>query len=388
MLTEERAAQAIHVSRIGLAGNVFLTLIKYLAGFLGHSSAMIADATHSLSDIVTDVIVLAGMKVAHQPADQSHDYGHGKFETLMALLCGISLVFVAFGIFWSGLTKSLMVLRGGVIPAPGKIALIAAVLSILSKEWMYRYTFRAGKRLRSPALMANAWHHRSDVFSSMGTLVGVAGAVFLSEGWRILDPLAALGVSFFIIKVAIPIVYDSVNELLEASLSPDMEEDIVRIICDGQGVLAYHKLRTRRLGPDIAIEVHIQVDSGLSICAAHDIATRVEESLRMEYGPKTHVSVHVEPFDLEMASRPWPPGLPAGKGAEPGRRDNMARFSLYVPDMSCQHCVGRISRALEEAGVSDYRVLLEDKMVEVETENLEKVLASLDEAGYQGIPKT
>lgn len=387
MLLEERSVQAIRVSRVGLAGNILLTLAKYLAGFLGHSSAMIADATHSLSDIVTDVIVLAGMKVAHLPADKSHDYGHGKFETLMALICGISLVLVAFGIFWSGLTKTLSVLSGGVIPAPGKIALFAAILSIATKEWMYRYTFTAGKRLRSPALMANAWHHRSDVFSSLGTLVGVGGAVFLSERWRVLDPLAALGVSFFIIKVAIPIVYDSVNEFLEASLSPGMEEDIVTLICDVDGVLGYHELRTRRIGPDIAIEMHIQVDPDLSISQAHDIATEVEENLRMEHGPGTHVSVHVEPLKSKGVSRFCSPGASMRKGLSPERRDTMAHYSLSVPDISCHHCVARISQALEEAGVPEYRVLLEEKIVEVETDDLEKVIAVLDEAGYDATLK-
>lgn len=297
MHREERAAEAIRVSRLGLLGNLILTLVKYAAGFLGHSSAMVADATHSLSDLVTDVIVLAGIKVAHKPADRGHDYGHGKFETLLALICGVSLVLVALGIFWAGFTKARLVFRGGVIPAPGKVALMAAALSIVSKEWMYRFTFHAGQRLKSPALLAKAWDHRSDAFSSIGTLVGVAGAVFLSEKWRILDPLAAVTVSVFIVKVAIPIIFESIDELLEASLSPEIEEYIVEVICAVDGVLGYHKLRTRRIGPDIAVEVHIQVDPGLTICAAHDIATEVEKGLREEYGRRTHVSVHVEPFE-------------------------------------------------------------------------------------------
>ncbi len=386
MQADERSHQVQRVSRVGLLGNLVLTLLKYAAGILGHSAAMVADATHSLSDLVTDVIVLAGMRVAHKPADRGHGYGHGKVETFLALLCGVSLMLVGAGIFWSGACRILLVLRGGEIAAPGKVALFAAALSVAAKEWMYRYTLKASREFGSPALRAKAWDHRSDAFSSVGTLVGVAGAVFLSPRWRVLDPLAALVVSFFILRVAVPIVYESLNELLEASLEVETEEEICREICSVDGVLGYHRLKTRRLGPDIAVEVHIQVDPGLSICRAHDISTAVENRLGRRYGERTHISVHVEPLEPGRHSHPCPrnDGVPADRE----RRGSMVRrYELNVPDMSCHHCVARISRVLEEIEVPEYRVLLEDKVVEVETDDLDKVIAALDEAGYEAMPK-
>ena len=257
---------------------------------------MIADAVHSLSDFATDIVVLASFRVVGQPADKGHDYGHGKYETLATAIIGVALLLVGAGIFWSGATKIWsVVVKGQHMPAPGIIALIAAVASIVVKEWLYRYTVIVGKRIDSQAVIANAWHHRSDAFSSIGTMLGIGGAILLGEKWHILDPLAAIVVSFFIVKVAIEISSGSVKELVEESLDDAAEAEIIGLAAGIPGVSDPHKLRTRRIGHDIAVDLHVRVDPDLRVAAAHVLATEVETRIRARFGPTTIVSIHVEP---------------------------------------------------------------------------------------------
>ena len=290
-----RYSQAIYVTKVAMASNVLLTGFKFFAGIVGNSSAMIADAAHSMSDFMTDIAVIAGLKVAKKPRDSTHNYGHGKIETLSAAFIGIVLVAVAFGIFWGGLQKVIAFYQGEVLPAPSGIALAAAVLSIVIKEWLYRYTIIYARKLKSDALIANAWHHRSDAFSSVGTMVGIGGAILLGGKWVVLDPIAAVILSFFIFKVAFEISYKNLNELLEASLDSATYRSIEEILMSTEGVLGFHELKTRKIGNAMAADVHIEVDRELNIVDAHEISTQVEDRLKEVCGKNGHFSIHVEP---------------------------------------------------------------------------------------------
>jgi len=299
-LNNQRTEKALFVSWVGLGVNVLLTLFKFIAGFAGNSAAMVADAVHSLSDFATDIVAVIGFKVTGRPVDRSHDYGHGKFETLTTVIVGVTLLAVAAGIFYSGGRRVLLVLKGETIPRPGMIALIAAGLSIAVKEWLYFYTKRTAIQISSDALMAKAWDHRSDALSSVGTLFGIGGAIFLGPGARVLDPVAALIVAAVIVRVALPITIRSLSELLEESLDAEQEDEIMGAILVVPGVEGAHHLRTRRIGANVAVEVHILVDRDLRITEAHDIATMAEKAVRSIHGEDSFVSVHIEPVSEEI----------------------------------------------------------------------------------------
>lgn len=290
-----REKEIFRVTWIGSIVNFGLLVFKFVAGIVGHSAAMVADAVHSLSDFVTDIVVIAFVRISGKPEDEDHGYGHGKYETLATAIIGIVLFFVGVGILVNGATTVADTLGGQPLEAPSLIALVAAAASIILKELLYRYTIHTGKRLRSQAVVANAWHHRSDAFSSIGTLVGIAGAIFLGERWRILDPIAAIVVSAFIIKVAIQLLKPCVDELLERSLPAEVETRIREIILSFPAVSAPHHLRTRRIGNHIAIEVHVRMDGATPLAAAHSVATDIEQRLKAEFGEDTHIGIHMEP---------------------------------------------------------------------------------------------
>ncbi len=292
----DRTKQAQKVTWVGFIANLLLSLGKLLAGIIGNSAAMIADGVHSVSDFVTDIIVLAFVKVSDKEGDKDHRYGHGKFETFATLLISMALIFVGFGIGLSGIKNIVKSLSGEVINQPSIIALAAAFVSIITKEWLYQYTKKVGKSINNQAVVANAWHHRSDAFSSIGTLIGIAGAIFLGEKWRLLDPLAGVVVSFFIIKVAIELGLPSVRELLEESLPEDTEKDIIKIVKHNPKVRDYHKLKTRKIGSIYAIDIHIKLDRDISFIESHDIATDIEIRLKEKYGTRTQISIHTEPY--------------------------------------------------------------------------------------------
>ncbi|MDO9508918.1 MAG: cation diffusion facilitator family transporter [Thermovirgaceae bacterium] len=294
-MRSERIERALFVSWVGLWINVVLTTFKFIAGFAGNSAAMVADAVHSLSDFATDIVAVIGFRITGRPVDRSHDYGHGKFETLTTVIVGVSLLVVAAGIFYSGGKRVLLVLQGETIPRPGMIALIAAIVSIVVKEWLYLYTKKEAISLSSDALMAKAWDHRSDALSSVGTLLGIGGAIFLGPSARILDPIAAMAVGAAIVKVALPITIQGVSELLEESLDPEQEQEIMEAILNVSGVEGAHHLRTRRIGANVAVEVHILVNRDLRISDAHDISTVAEDAVRVIHGEESFISVHVEP---------------------------------------------------------------------------------------------
>lgn len=296
MKLSERKNEAYRVTIVGMVVNVLLLLLKAFAGIVGKSGAMIADAVHSLSDFATDIVVLVFFKVASKPSDSKHKYGHGKYETLATTIIGIVLFCVGVGILVDSVERIINVFDGEVIGKPGIVALIAALLSIAAKEGLYWYTYIAGKRINSQAVIANAWHHRSDAFSSIATLIGIGGAIFLGEKWRILDPIAAGFVSVFILKVAIQITSTGMNELLEKSLPESIQKEIIDAASEIQGVHTPHNLMTRKIGNDYAIELHVNMDKDMSVMKAHQITEQLEDRLREIYGNATHISIHVEPI--------------------------------------------------------------------------------------------
>ena len=284
------------VTIVGSIVNFILLVFKFFAGIVGHSAAMIADAVHSLSDFITDVIVILFVRISSKPADDTHEYGHGKYETLATAIIGFGLLGVGIGIFIGGLKDVIAVFRGETIQTPGMIALVVAAVSVVCKELLYQYTAHKGKTLESQAVVANAWHHRSDAFSSIGTLLGIGGAIFGGEKWSILDPLAAVVVSLFIAKVAIGILKNSLEELLEHALPEPVENEIKDTILSVEGVESPHHLRTRRIGNTLAIEVHIRMDGNIPLAKVHQTASTVEQQLKARFGANTHVNIHMEPL--------------------------------------------------------------------------------------------
>lgn len=298
MMKNEHLSREKEIYKITLWGsmvNFMLLIFKFVAGIVGHSSAMIADAVHSLSDFATDIIIIAFVRISEKPQDENHDYGHGKYETFATAIIGTVLLSVGIGILIDSTRNIIAFYNGERIEAPGMLALAAALISILSKEAIYRYTMVKGKRLNSKAVMANAWHHRSDALSSVGTLVGIGGSIFLGKSWRVLDPLAALVVSLFIIKVSVRLIKPCIDELLEKSLPKEIEDKILDIILSFSEVRSPHHLRTRYIGNRIAIEVYIRMNGDMTLKEAHDITKKIEASLKEEFGENTHIGIHMEP---------------------------------------------------------------------------------------------
>ena len=291
----ERNKEIYKVTMVGGMVNVILLLFKFVAGIVGHSAAMVADAVHSLSDFVTDVIVIVFVHISGKPKDKSHDYGHGKYETLAMTIIGAALLAVAIGIVYGGVTKIIDWVDGEQLEAPGMLALWAALLSVVLKEGVYHYSMVKARELQSQAVEANAWHHRSDALSSIGTAIGIGGAIFLGQRWTVLDPIASVVVGLFIIKVAIFLLRDGIGDLMEQSLPDEVETEILQLAASVDGVCEPHDLRTRRIGNHYAIELHILMDGNITLCEAHDKASEVEDLLRQHYGNDTHIAVHVEP---------------------------------------------------------------------------------------------
>lgn len=283
--------------------NFLLLVFKFVAGFVGNSAAMIADAVHSLSDFITDIIVILFVRVSSMPKDENHHYGHGKYETLATAIIGVVLFAVGVGILVNAVEAIIDFFHGKELAAPNIWALGAAAVSIVFKEALYQYTVYKGKNLNSNAVMANAWHHRSDALSSIGTLLGISGAMFLGEKWRVLDPIAAFLVSIFILKVAIELTKASLEELLEKSLPKKTQEKILNIIHSFPEVKSPHNLRTRHIGSNIAIEFHIRMDGNLSLNEVHEITKRMENALKAEFGPLTHIGIHMEPINHEKEAK-------------------------------------------------------------------------------------
>ena len=297
MKENQREKEIYKVTIVGALAKVTLLIFKFVAGIISNSAAMIADAVHSLSDFITDVVVIVFVKISSKPQDKSHDYGHGKFETLATLIIGIALLFIGLMILYNGVSATYRCIwLGEELHRPGMIAFWAAIFSIILKEAVYQYTVFKGRNLNSQAVIANAWHHRSDAFSSIGTAVGIGGAIFLGDKWVVLDPIAAIVVSVFIINVSLKIIIKSINELLEKSLPDEIENEIIKVAESFDMVKDVHDLRTRRIGNNIAIEMHLLMDGNLSLQCTHNTTELIESELRKKYGEHTHIAIHVEPF--------------------------------------------------------------------------------------------
>lgn len=284
-----------NVTIIGSVVNLLLSVGKILAGVFGFSAAMLADGIHSLSDLLSDIVVLVFVRISAKGKDKDHDYGHGKFETFATLIVSLMLIVVAARMMAAGIESIREILEGGSVPRPGYLALGAAIVSILSKEILYRYTVIVGKKVNSPAVIANAWHHRSDAFSSVGSLIGIAGAMFLGDKWIVLDPIVCCIISIAILVLAVKMAVPSVKELLDVSLPDEMEQEILSIAGSVDGVRNVHGLKTRRNGPAVIMEAHIVVDPDITVVTAHDISTRVEEAIVTRFGRETQITIHIEP---------------------------------------------------------------------------------------------
>lgn len=296
METKDREHRIYFVTLMGSVVNVVLLVFKFMAGILGGSAAMIADAVHSLSDFLTDIVVVLFVKISSKPEDKDHDYGHGKYETLATSFIGVALLCVGLYILYSASYRTWAAFNGAPIEQPGIVALLAALFSIMLKEWTYRFTVKVGKEVQSQAVIANAWHHRSDSLSSIGTAIGIGGAIFLGKEWAVLDPIAAVVVSIFIIRTAAMLVSGALDELLEKSLPDAEERQIAEIVQSEPEVSGMHHLCTRRIGSRIAIEMHLRMPGDISLNESHAHATNIERKLRSHFGERTHINIHVEPL--------------------------------------------------------------------------------------------
>lgn len=296
----ERDKKVYRVTLLGSVVNLLLLVFKFVAGVLGHSAAMIADAVHSLSDFVTDLIVIVFVKISSKPEDADHAYGHGKYETLASCIIGLALIVVGVMMGYNATVKIVDVVRNGTeLASPGIIALAAAVLSIVLKEWMFHLTRKVAREVDSPAVEANAWHHRSDALSSVGTAIGIGGAVLLGSKWAVLDPIAALVVSVFIVVQAAKILSDAIGQLMEKSLPRDVEQRICEIVYEEEGTSDIHHLRTRKIGSQISIELHVRMNGYLTLREVHDKSIAIEKRLRAAFGDSTYINLHVEPLKSE-----------------------------------------------------------------------------------------
>nr|WP_220126231.1 cation diffusion facilitator family transporter [Methanococcus maripaludis] len=285
----ERIIIGNKISKITIIANIALSILKILAGVFGKSSALIADGMHSFSDILSTVVVMLGLKLSEKPADESHPYGHERIEPALTKILAVILLVTALMIFYCGLTTII----GGNYQIPGNITIIAALISIFTKEWMYKYTKKGAEQIESSALLADAWHHRSDAFSSVGTLIGVVGAKL---GYPILDPIASIIISLFIAKMAFEIYFKALNQLLDRAADSKTIEEIKKIILSVDGVLEIDVLKTRIHSNKIYVDVEISVDKNLSLIDAHNISENVHSQIESKLKRVKHCMVHVNPY--------------------------------------------------------------------------------------------
>ena len=292
---KDRERELSNVTLWGAVANVLLAFAKLAAGLWGRSSAMVADAVHSFSDLLSDVVVIVMVKLSSKDRDKSHDYGHGKFETLATVTVALMLVAVAVKLMVEGVKEIVSVLEGDTVSIPGKIALWAALTSIAVKEALYQWTVRVGRRYNSSAVAANAWHHRTDALSSIGAAVGIGCALLLGGKWVILDPIVCCAISVFIFIAALQMSIPALSELTDASLTDEVEAEISGIIQSVPGVGNVHNLKTRRNGPDIIIDAHMVVAPEMTVSEAHKLTIIAEKLLRERFGAGTQIMLHVEP---------------------------------------------------------------------------------------------
>lgn len=295
---KDRNTEIYRVTLLGSVVNIILVMIKFAAGIIGASAAMIADAVHSLSDLITDIIVILFVRISSKPADRGHHYGHGKYETMATLLVGGALLAVGVMLLAGGVEKIIKAINGETLTTPGLAALLAALASILLKEAVYQVTARVGRRVKSEAVIANAWHHRSDAISSVGAAMGIGGAMLLGPQWAVLDPIAAIIVSILVAWTAVRLLAGAVGQLLEKSLPKEVEDEIAGIVAEDTSLKEMHHLRTRSIGNTYSIEMHIRMNGAITLNEAHHHSMLLERRLREKYGQQTMISLHIEPLKV------------------------------------------------------------------------------------------
>ncbi|MBZ3934863.1 cation diffusion facilitator family transporter [Methanimicrococcus blatticola] len=293
---EYKSKEGLRVTIIGMAVNILLTIFKVIAGVIGNSAALIADGVHSLSDLLSDFVVIFSIRISAKPEDDSHNFGHKKIESLASVVVGVMLLLAGALILSEAAGTIYDFIEGTPIEKPAMITFYVALLSIIAKELLYQYTHRVAKKLGSDMIEVNAWHHRTDAFSSVGVAAGIGAAILLGDKWAILDPIMAVLLALYILYIALKIIYNSTNDLMDASLSPEINEEIKTIILDCEGVLNMHSLKTRKLGSSKAIDMHIMIDENLTVKEAAEIQKEVENCLKQRFGADTYVIIKVEPF--------------------------------------------------------------------------------------------
>ena len=280
--------EAYHVSIVTIIANFVLTIIKLIAGIFGSSASMISDAIHSASDVLSTFIVMIGIYISNKKSDREHPYGHERFESVAAIILAVFLAIVGAKIGISGIQN----ISSDNIKTPSILALIAAIISVLTKEWMYRYTKKTALKINSSALLADAWHHRSDALSSIGAGIGILGSIL---GLKFFDLLASVIIALFIIKVAYDVLKDALDKMLDTACSEEVENRIKEIVLENKKVLAIDDLKTRMFGPKMYVDLEIGVDSKLSLVKAHAIAEEIHDKVESEFSNCKHCMVHVNP---------------------------------------------------------------------------------------------
>lgn len=290
-MEEQNIKEGIKVSIISIIGNVFLSFFKFLAGCLGKSNAMISDSIHSLSDVLSTIVVMIGLKISGKKADKSHPYGHERIECVAAFILALFLFITGIGIGWIGI-KTIFMEDYSKVQTPTTIALIAAISSIAIKEGMYWYTRNVAKKIHSDSLMADAWHHRSDALSSIGSLIGIGGAMM---GFKLLDPIASIIICICIVKVAFDIFIDSIDKMVDKACNDEFLEEIKKLVLETNGVLNIDSIKTRLFGNRIYIDLEISADANLTLLKAHEIAQDVHDKIEETYPDVKHCMVHMNP---------------------------------------------------------------------------------------------
>ena len=280
----------IKVTLVGIASNLALSIIKFIGGIIGNSSAMVADAVHSLSDLLTDVVVLITIKIGQKPKDDDHPYGHGRAESVGTAVVGFFIILAGIGLSY----EAWEIVQSGVPRIPELLAAGAALISIFIKEWLFRYTRSVGKKSNSSILLANAWHHRSDAISSIAALIGILGSM---AGFPVLDPIASVMVSFMIMKVGYELTLGGFHDLMDTAITEKDNQKLQATIDNISGVICSHDLRTRKIGEEILMDVHIQVNSDLTVTEGHEVAERVRRYLIKNYPNTQDILVHVDGYD-------------------------------------------------------------------------------------------
>lgn len=293
-LSDEKSKKIVmRVSGVTIAGNLVLSLLKLLAGILGHSGAMISDAVHSASDVFSTVVAVIGINISRKKSDKDHQYGHDRMECVAAIILAVILFATGIGIGITGLEQIIKGVEGN--KAPGLVALVAAVVSIATKEWMYWYTRGAARKINSGALMADAWHHRSDALSSVGALVGIGGAMM---GFPVMDSIASIVIFVFIAKAAYDIFKDAMDKMVDHSCDEETEKEMRDFVLAQKEVLSVDLLHTRIFGNKIYVDVEIGVNGSYTLRHAHEIAEEVHEGIEKNFPKVKHVMVHVNPADV------------------------------------------------------------------------------------------